>query len=307
MNTLRARRPSRSPSAQGGFTLVELIVVLILLSVVVGMTSTLTLRPLEAYADVRRRTALTDLAEGATRRISRDIRAALPNSVRISVDGQKLELIHVLDGARYRADGGVNPSTVDHTAATDWLDFTGQETSFNVLGRFQQLNLAYGVGSPAGYRLAIYPTETTLYADAATAADPGVITQGAAGVFQLANDGDEDQVQLNAGFEMRFRLASPRQRLYVVDTPMTYICDVGVGTLVRHWGYAIAAVQPEDPSVNPLLSGSSARLANSISACAFSYSTATATHSGLVTIDLAVSSGTEQVRLLQQVHVSNAP
>ena len=307
MNRPGARLPSHSPSAQGGFTLIELIVVVLLLSVVVGMTSTLVLRPLEGYADVRRRTALTDSAERATRRIGRDIRAALPNSVRVSVDGQKLELIHVLDGARYRAEGGVNPSTVDHTAATDWLDFTGQETSYNALGRFQELNLGYGVGSPAGYRIAIYPTETTLYSDAATAADPGVITQGAAGAFQLADDGDEDQVQLNAGFEMRFRLASPRQRFYVVDTPVTYICDVGAGTLVRYWGYAIAAVQPEDPSVNPLLSGSSATLANDISGCDFSYTTSTATHSGLVTIDLAVSRGTEQVRLLQQVHVSNAP
>ncbi len=84
--------------AERGFTLIELVVVVLVLSVVVGMTATLTIKPLEAYGDVRLRTALTDSAEAATRRIRRDIRSALPNSVRVSGDGLKLELIHVVDG-----------------------------------------------------------------------------------------------------------------------------------------------------------------------------------------------------------------
>ena len=162
-------------------------------------------------------------------------------------------------------------------------------------------------GSPAGYRLAIYPTEATIYADAAAGADPGVITSGAAGVFQLADDGDEDQVQINGGFEMQFRLSSPRQRMYVVDTPVSFICDPGAGTLTRYWGYAIAAAQPEDPAVAPLSAGNSARVANDITSCDIDYTTSTATHSGLITIDLTAGRDGEQVRLLQQIHVSNSP
>lgn len=292
---------------EGGFTLVELVVVVTVMTVMVGIMSTLTLKPLQAYGDVRLRTALTDSAEAATRRIVRDVRSALPNSVRVSVDGFKLELLHVIDGARYRAVGGTNPSAADHTDPTDWLDFTEQDDSFNILGRFTQLGLAYDTDSPLGYRIAIYPTETVVYEDAENGADPGIISAGAAGTFQIADDGDEDQIRIAAGSELQFELASPRQRVYIVDTPVTYVCDTTAQTLTRYWGYAIEAVQPEDPAADPLLSGSGARLANDVTGCDFRYRTATATRSGLVTLDVTVSRGGEQVRLLQQVHVSSAP
>lgn len=288
-----------------GFTLIELIVVVLLLTVVIGMTATLTLKPLQAYGNVRLRAALTDTTEAATRRMGRDIRSALPNSLRVGGGGLAFELLHVLDGARYRVEAGVNPSTVDHMPATHWLDFTGQEDSFNILGRFQELGLAYGVGSPAGYRLAIYPTEAAIYNDAATAANPGVITSGVAGGFQLADEGDEDRIALSP--TLQFSLASPRQRVYVVDTPVSYLCDLGTEQLVRYSGYAIASAQPVDGSVVPLSAGNIALLATNVTGCDFRYNTSTATHSGLVTIDLTVARDGESARLLHQIHVSNSP
>lgn len=295
-------------AAERGFTLIELIVVVMVIGAMAGMMSTLMLKPLQAYGDVRLRTALTDSAEAATRRIARDIRTALPNSVRVSADGFKLELLHVADGARYRAVGGTNPapSNEDHTNDSDWLDFSAEDDSFNVLGTFQRLGLAYSAASPASYRIAIYPTQTdVLYDDAENDNDPGCITPGSAGAFTLESDADEDQLQLADPF--LFSRASPRQRLYVIDTPVTYICDTTAQTLTRYWGYAIAATQPEDPAANPLLSGSSALLANDVGGCDFRYDTATLTRAGLVTLDLTVARGGEQVRLLQQVHVSSAP
>ncbi len=297
---------SRARASTGGFTLIELVIVVMLLSVTMGMTASLTLKPLQAYGNVRLRAALTDTAEAPTRRIGRDVHSALPNSLRIAGGGLALELLHVLDGARYRAQGGVNPSTVVHTLATHWLDFTVQEDSFNILGSFQELGLAYGVGSPAGYRLAIYPTEAAIYNDAATGADPGVITIGAAGAFQLADETDEDRIVLNPGFEMQFRLASPRQRLFVVDTPVSYICDLVTEQLWRYSGYAIASAQPTDGSVAPL-AGNGDLLATNVTGCDFRYNTSTASHSGLATLDLTIGQDGESARLLHQIHVSNTP
>ena len=291
--------------SNSGFSLIELIVVVLLLSVVIGMTATLTLKPLQAYGNVRLRASLTDTTEAATRRMGRDIRSALPNSLRVGGGGLAFELLHVLDGARYRAEAGVNPSTVDHTPATHWLDFTGQEDSFDILGRFQELGLAYGVGSPAGYRVAIYPTEAAIYSDAATASNPGVITSGVTGGFQLVDEGDEDRIVLTP--TLQFRLASPRQRMYVVDTPVSYLCDLGTEQLVRYSGYAIASAQPVDGSVVPLSAGNIALLATNVTGCDFRYNTSTATHSGLVTIDLTVARDGESARLLHQIHVSNSP
>ena len=146
-------------AARAGFTLIELIVVMILLSVMLGMTASLTPKPLQAYSDVRLRTILTDSAEAATQRMGRDLRAALPNSTRISVDGRKLELLHVLDGARYREPGLARiPTTVDHTARHGLARLhRSRRTASTSWVAFTELGLAYGVGSPAGYRLAIYP------------------------------------------------------------------------------------------------------------------------------------------------------
>ena len=307
MRSTAKNRGSRVHGSTCGFTLIELIVVVMLLSVMMGMTASLTLKPLQAYANVRLRAGLTDTAESSTRRMGRDVRSALPNSLRVAGGGLALELLHVLDGARYRAEGGVNPSAVDHTPATHWLDFTGQEDSFNILGRFQELGLGYAVGSPADYRLAIYPTEAALYVDAALGSDPGVISSGAAGAFQLVDEGDEDRIVLNPGFEIQFRLASPRQRVYVVDTPVSYVCDLGTAELTRYSGYAIASVQPTDGSIVPLSAGNTALLATSVTGCDFRYNTSTATHSGLLTIDLTISREGESVRLLHQIHVSNTP
>ncbi len=299
----------RNPRSRGstcGFTLIELVVVVVLLSVVMGMTATLTLKPLQAYGNVRLRAALTDTAESATRRMGRDIRSALPNSLRVAGGGLALELLHVLDGARYRAEAGVNTSTsVVHTLDTHWLDFTDQEDSFNILGGFQELGLAYGVGSPAGYRLAIYPTEAAIYNDAATSANPGVITSGVAGGFQLADEVDEDRIVLTP--TLKFRLASPRQRVFVVDTPVTYLCDLATEELTRYSGYSIASAQPTDGSVVPLSAGGIALLATNVTGCDFRYNTSTAAHSGLVTIDLTIAQDGEGVRLLHQIHVSNTP
>lgn len=74
--------------------------------------------PIEGYFDTLRRTALTDAADGAMRRIVRDVRAALPNSLRSPADGssQCFEFLPVVGGGRYRV-------AQSSAAAGDVLDF----------------------------------------------------------------------------------------------------------------------------------------------------------------------------------------
>ena len=61
----------RSP--RSGATLVELVVVLTITSVLAGGMAGFLTKPLEAYQDLSRRAALVDAAEGALRRIARDV------------------------------------------------------------------------------------------------------------------------------------------------------------------------------------------------------------------------------------------
>ncbi len=287
-----------------GVTLIELVITIALSAIVAGLIGSFIARPFEGYSDARTRADLVDGAEGALVRMARDVRLALPNSLRVGAGGLALELLHTVDGARYRAGAGVNPSAQDHSAPTDWIDFTSADAQWNVLGRFPNLAFSYGTPLAAGHRVAVYPTGSAVWSDAATGANPGTITPAGTAIT-LADDGDEDQLALSAAF--RFALASPRQRLYLVDGPITFRCDTAAATLTRYAGYAPAATQPTDPSAAPLSSASAARLADSVSSCAFAYDPGTATRGGLVTLALGLARGSEQVRMSWQVHVDNTP
>eukprot|EP01133_Synstelium_polycarpum_P021102 gene21102-25353_t len=54
--------------------------------------------PVQGYIDANARAALADLADTATRRMARDIRLALPNSVRVTGNGRYLELLLTKSG-----------------------------------------------------------------------------------------------------------------------------------------------------------------------------------------------------------------
>jgi len=93
----------------------------------------------------------------------------------------------------------------------------------------------------------------------------------------------------------------------VVDTPITYDCDLAADTLTRYWSYGIASTQPTDPTAAPLSGATSVLMAGSVDGCSFEYSPGTPQRSGMVTIELALIDAGERVRVLHQVHVDNSP
>jgi MSHA biogenesis protein MshO len=287
-------------------TLLELVVVLIITSILASAAAVWVTRPIEGYRDLTRRARLVDAAEGALRRLARDVRRAVPNSIRVGAGGLALEMLHAADGAEYRRQPGTNPGPVPHGAPSDWLSFAAAgDAQWNALGRFRSLAFGYGVPLPAGTRIAVYPTDAaSLFADAASGANPGIITPAPTGIT-LLDDVDEDQVQLSASH--RFRFASPARRFYLVDSPVTHLCDPVSGTLTRYSAYAIAQAQPVDPAVAPLATASRALATRRVAACNFQYQPGTSQRAGLVTLQLSLSEAGEQIRLLHQIHVENAP
>jgi MSHA biogenesis protein MshO len=117
--------PLMRPALARGFTLIELIVVIVVTSIVAtGMA--VFLRPaLDAHRNTRLRAELSDQADTALRRMVRDVRASVPNSIRIP-SPQCFEMVPTVSGARYRLGPDVvNDSTVGCVASATcaaWVD-----------------------------------------------------------------------------------------------------------------------------------------------------------------------------------------
>jgi MSHA biogenesis protein MshO len=266
--------PSQSRIREAGFTLAEAIIVIVITGILAGIVAVFIRSPVQGFFDTARRAALADAADTALRRIGRDLRQALPNSVRVS-GSTALEFLHVRSAGRYCEQGPpCNP-----------LDFTAADTSFEVLGP--------GVEVLSGDSVVVY----NLGVSGADAYE-GTSTsrRAAAAPFGPA------LTTVTIGSGVRFPFASPGRRFQVVDTPVSYICSGN--QILRYWGYTIVPAQPVPPA-----GGTNALIADKDvpGGCNFSYEVGASQRDALVSLRLALTDGGETVSLLHQVHVNNAP
>jgi prepilin-type N-terminal cleavage/methylation domain-containing protein len=73
----------RPRSRSAGFTLAELVVAIVLMGIVALMVTSFSTGAMQSYLDAERRAELVDGTETAMRRLQRDVRLSLPNSVRV--------------------------------------------------------------------------------------------------------------------------------------------------------------------------------------------------------------------------------
>lgn len=275
-----------------GFTLIEAIAVIVITGLLASVVAVFIRAPVEGYFDTVRRAQLTDTADTALRRISRDLRLALPNSVRVTNSGGKsyLEFLQTRAGGRYRAEcesAALDSDPLVFGDASAYACEAADNGRFDVIGPL--------VTVAAGDQIVVY--NLGIAGADAYAGDTRRTYTGAAG--QVSN------IQYGGG---PFPLASPGHRFHVVETPVTYECDSSNpagGSLRRYWGYAITSAQATPPSGGTTLS---AVLADQVSACAFAYDPNVANlRTGLVSLQLVLTSAGESVRLFHQIHVSNVP
>lgn len=280
----------RSIAVQGGFTLAELVIVIVVLGVISAAAAAFISGPINAYFDLSRRAQLSDIADAATRRITRDLQRALPNSVRVAggctgATPCYLEYIPVVAAGRYRAGA-------DQSGRGNPLDFTDNaDTSFDLIGPGITLPTAtplwlvvYNLGKPGA----------DAYSGDSLASDVRRPYAGAGGSVKA--------ISFNSSEALPFE--SPARRFQIVSTPVTYGCTPAPsgGTLTRNSGYGFAAVQAVTPS------GAAALLASGVTSCSFAYFTDEKfPRVGVVSISLQISRDGESVSLFQQIHVSNVP
>jgi len=274
---------------------VELVITIVVGSVVVAFMSEFIVYPMLGYQAQTRRAQLVDDADSALRYMGRDLKGALPNSVRTTTAGTitAIEFLGTLDGARY-VDGGPlgNPALA--------LDFTTPDSAFSTDVPFTQLTLPWS--SSAAY-LVIYNVGVS---GANAYQGTNVITPAGTTITVSAGaTPNQNLVTLSAPFQ--FAYGSPGKRVYLVSGPVTYLCDTSAGTLTRYSGYTISLAQPSSASTLTAAGASSALVAGDVGACAFTYASGTAQRNALVTLTLQLSNSGEPVRLLYEVQLLNTP
>jgi MSHA biogenesis protein MshO len=281
----------------GGFTLIELVITIAVGSVVVAFMALFIVSPMNAYSAQTRRAALVDASDSALRFMARDLRSALPNSVRTAVSGNvtALELLATADGARYQDNGPVtNPALA--------LDFTAADGAFATTVPFTQLTLPF---ASASYYLSIY--NVGVPGANAYQSPPNVITPaGTAITIKAGATANQNLVTLTPAFQ--FAYGSPEKRVYLVSGPVSYLCDTSAGTLTRYAGYLIQSAEPTTAAAALTGAGAtSALVASNVSSCNFAYTPGTAQRNALATLEIQITQSGEAVQLLNEVQVVNAP
>jgi len=288
-----------------GVTLIELVVAMVIVGIIVAAV-VFFLSPLRQSTDLALRAELTDIADNALQRIGRDVKLALPNSVRIdstTVPGSVfLEFIAVRTAGRYRSDGGGPtiagncPTDGSGVPDSDQLVFDTADTCFTTMGKLSgtvvtgsdQLVLNnYGFADQNAYQ-----TAGTLNRVVISSID--------------TTHADRDRIEYASRTFQRALHDSPGKRFFVISGPVTYRCNMTTGTITRHDGYALQLTQPT-------AFGAGSLIAEHVggTGCSFDYANV-GPQLGLltmrVTLQRQLSGGaSETVSLYHAVHVNNAP
>lgn len=289
---------------QTGFTLIELVMVIVITSIISSVVAVFIKTPVNQYMDIARRAEMTDIADTALRRMGRDIRTAVPNSVRLS--GNSLEFLPTKTGGRYRANNGGHLGSCGATG--NELDFVSVDTCFEIIGA--PIAFAAGdtviIGSTQADGNPPYQNPNNV--SCSNSATSTCIRR------PVSTTGSSQKVVMTSLYPLPAFARLDSQRFDVVsgnEQAVTYACENvggtvdGTGTLRRYWAYGFNSAQIATP-----VGGSSALLADKISACSMTYNNTSSnfySRNGLITIFLTITRGGESIRFYHEIHVNNAP
>lgn len=258
---------------QAGFTLIELIVALMISVVLVGFIATVIALPIGSQQAQARRSELAASAEAVTQWMTRDVRGALPNSVRVFTVG-----------------GRPSAEMIDVAATTiygDNLNFAAPDDQFDVLG----------VAGAAATHVVI----ANLGAGAQNVYAMNNIIAPAA-INPLSST-----IALTPPF--RFTAQSVAHRRAFLISPaiavVRYECDLAARTLRRYGNRPVVLPQAAFPAGTP-----SQLIASDVTACTFTRRLGNADHGGLllirVTISRVTNGATDTLRVMKQLKVEDA-
>ncbi len=298
---MRAQNILRRHAA--GFTLIELILTMVILSIIASMGAVFIGSPVLGYVDSVRRAELTDAADYSLRRFAREVRQALPNSLRVTTTGgvTYIEFIMTSGGGRYCSllDGfacGTELSFADTTLKT--FDVVGV-TAASVPSVAGDYIVVYNQGQDAAHN-SYAPADA--YADCSAAEGCNIAQVAVGGVA-----GNTVTLQTNVFAAQTTKQPSPSSRFHVVPggvRAVTYACPSARGVMRRYANYGFSVAQATPPT-----GGSSSIMVNNAS-CVVTYENNVGhQRNGMLTVALRVfdATGDESVTLLREIHLDNSP
>jgi MSHA biogenesis protein MshO len=290
----------RAPSSARGFTLIEAIMVITITGIIASIVAVFIKTSVDSYLSTSRRAELTEAADVALRKLAREVRLAVPNSLRLPPPAacpapnaantcNYLEFVPTKDGGRYRneGDGSSGPG----------IKFlcTGGSTNatFDVLGVMPSI--------VTGDFIVVYND-----ASLGSLGSPSNVYGGGS---RAATTNNVSPLSIGALTNNTLICSYANNRFQVVDKnirAVTYACPTAVaGTMTRYWNYGFNAVQATPPGG----SFASAQVVQNAT-CAMNYTPNVLQRNGLLSITLTVTDGTpsgERIVAFREIHVDNAP
>ena len=290
---------------QQGFTLVEAIVVMVVTAIIAGVVTVFMRAPIEGYFQAVQRLELADSADAAVRFLARDVRRALPRSLR-NPNSNCVEFLPAMAGGRYctSADGCSNPA----------VSFGTSFNSFGVIGGLSYL-------PQSGDRIIFHNLglDSMDAYQSPSLSSTNVALAGSGSTSQLINLQSAKTLPSTLGqLDIGTAAGQLPQHFYVVsdsEQAIMYLCSSvgtsngeGTGRLIRLSHYGVNATAPSVCPSSFTLGPYAVVLADKVSRCSLNSRAAGLTDRlDVLSIELEITRGAESVRLYQEVQVYNDP
>ncbi len=253
-----------------GFTLVELVTVMMVMGILAIGTVRFISDSSQGFASTIVRTELAGDARFAIEKIGRELRSALPGSVR--TNSQCVEFIPIVDGSTYTS-----------------LPLASPAAGFTAVPLVPVPGLA-------GLRAAVNPDGSSYQLGTVSVVSPEV---------SFSAPDVSNEMTLSFAAVHRFPSESSSNRFFLVSAPVSFC--VATQRLWRYSNYGFASVQPV-PSALPIGLPDRALIADRVSGVTpFSVSSATLTRSAVVEMNMLFSRGDDEISLQHLVQVRNVP
>lgn len=267
-----------------GFTLIEMVVTIVIIGIIGVGISNFIGRSVQGMVDTGQRQQLAATGWLVSEKVSRALRLALPNSIRLNAGGTCLEYIPIVAGSDY-----LSVPILSTVSSFEAVPFSNLAVSDDF--------------SAVSYRVAVYPsTITDLYEDVSSANTQATISSLITDLEDTTSDPavTPNAVKVELAAAHRFITDSPTNRFFVVRQPEMFCFDGQF--LYRYRDYGFRSNLPTSSLSNQSVMGSS------LSAGLFTYSPGDLARSAVVSIAFNVLGDGGNIQSVdQEVQIRNVP